>query len=273
MRVVVSLTTIPSRVQYLGGILDCLHRQTYPIDAIYINLPYSSRREGKEYPPLPAGLNMKNVRVTRCDDLGPITKLAPTLDRERHPDTLIITVDDDMEYEVTRVEELVNWAQRFPGAAVAGSGKIVGQWHNCFGYVRNVSQPTAVSIIEGDYGCGYRRKFFSIDLLDYTGAPEGAFYNDDVWISGYLARRGIVRIVHPGASAPIHNRHLPNPLSGEWIQFLQRFLPAVQHFRDQGFFNEPQVMPAHRTVGFWVVLGILVLAASGGFAAYKLSGR
>mgnify|MGYP002624112817 FL=1 len=197
MRVIVSLTTIPSRVAYLDKILNCLRNQTYPIDKIYLNLPEDSRREGRPYPELPTTLDLRGVKVVRCLDLGPITKIAPMLQFENDPDTLIVTVDDDIEYAPTRMEELVYWSQRFPDSAIGGSGKIVGEWWNCFGYVRHVERPVPVSIIEGYSGCIYRRKFFTTDLLNYTGAPSGAFYNDDVWISGHLARKGMVRLIHP----------------------------------------------------------------------------
>ena len=186
MRVVVSLSTIPSRIKTLNTVLKSLLNQTYPIDLIYINLPYWSKREDCEYP-LPDLYNFSTqIRILRCEDHGPITKLYPVLAEETDPETLIITVDDDCNYSTDGIETLVRWAEEFPDAAIGSAGITVGRWYNYLGYVRNTSKVTPVSILEGYSGCAYRRKFFQDDLIDYNDAPKEAFYHDDFWISGYL---------------------------------------------------------------------------------------
>lgn len=176
MRVVVSLSTIPTRIPYLHRIIKQLQNQTYPIDKIYLNLPYYSNREKCKYPPLPKDLDLKNVQVVRCKDYGPITKLYPILKYENHPDTIIITVDDDISYIPTRVETLVKWCKKYPTCAFAATGYIIDNWYNYIGRINRPENSIPVSVIEGYSGCAYRRKFFDCDLLDYSGAPEEAYY-------------------------------------------------------------------------------------------------
>lgn len=112
MRVVVSLSTIPSRVKYLSEAIESLLKQSYSIDRIYINLPYRSLRENVEYPLLEEDFLDPRVTILRCEDRGPITKLYPVLDVENDPQTIIITVDDDIHYPQDRIQTLVDWAER-----------------------------------------------------------------------------------------------------------------------------------------------------------------
>lgn len=96
-RVVVSLTTLPSRIGGVVETIDSLLQQTLQPDAIYLNVPSASERFKEESYVIPPHLSkLDKVRVRRTEDYGPVTKLIPTLDEERDPNTLIITVDDDM---------------------------------------------------------------------------------------------------------------------------------------------------------------------------------
>ena len=52
-------------------------------------------------------------------------------------------------------------------------------------------------------GCGsylIQPRFFDGSLWDYSAAPRGAFYMDDIWISGWLSQRGVERYVVPGSA-------------------------------------------------------------------------
>lgn len=258
MRTVVSLSTVPSRVPYLQRIIDCLLNQTYQVDRIYINLPFWSQREKRDYP-LPQLQKNDKVKVIRCQDHGPITKLYPVLREERDPETLIITVDDDIEYVPERIETLVHWAQEHPEAAIGGTGFIVGPWWWFYGTVHRPKKATPVSVIEGFSGCAYRRGFFSDDLLNYEGAPPEAFYNDDVWISGYLAKKGVPRLVHPSNEEFLVDQKLPGALSANKIMTAKKILPVISHFYNQGLFREEQVVTPWATAGFWVLLLILLV--------------
>ena len=96
-RVVVSLTTIPSRLTRLRPTLNSLLTQDYPPTAIYLAVPRRSAREPKPYQ-MPGWLvQHPAVTVIDCErDWGPASKLLPALLAERErPDTLIIAVDDD----------------------------------------------------------------------------------------------------------------------------------------------------------------------------------
>ena len=58
-------------------------------------------------------------------------------------------------------------------------------------------QPEAVAVITGCGSYLIQPKFFDESLWDYSRAPQAAFYMDDIWISGCLARRKVKRYAVP----------------------------------------------------------------------------
>jgi hypothetical protein len=117
-RVVVSLSTIPHRLEKLRDTIDSLLIQSFLPDAIYVNIPLGvNQRTGQEYfvPTFIQDLERQRtpVRVLRGNDYGPATKLIPTLLAENQSDTLIITVDDDHTYHPHWLKTLVWHASTF----------------------------------------------------------------------------------------------------------------------------------------------------------------
>jgi len=207
-RVVVSLTTIPSRLTRLRPALNSLLTQDYPPSAIYLAVPRQSVRERKPYQ-MPGWLaEHPAVTVIDCErDWGPASKLLPTLLAERErPDTLVITVDDDNIYPREMVATFVKFSQRLPDAALCFRGHVVsGRWKESpavFG--TRVSTPTRMDIITGCGGILVKPRFFDDAVFDYSGAPPSAFFVDDVWISGQLARRGVPRYLIPSPAAFVY---------------------------------------------------------------------
>ena len=207
-RVVVSLTTIPSRLTRLRPTLNSLLTQDYPPTAIYLTVPRRSVREGKPYrmpdwlPGYPAITVIDSER-----DWGPASKLLPTLLAERErPDTMIIAVDDDNVYPREMVGTFVRFSQRLPDAALCFRGHVVaGGWNESravFG--TRVSAPTRMDIVTGCGGILVKPRFFDGAVFDYEGAPPSAFFVDDIWISGHLARRGVRRYLIPSPAAFVY---------------------------------------------------------------------
>jgi hypothetical protein len=66
-------------------------------------------------------------------------------------------------------------------------------------YGGEVREPQSVAVITGCGSYLIQPRFFDESLWDYSQAPRGAFYMDDIWISGYLARRQVARYVMPAS--------------------------------------------------------------------------
>jgi hypothetical protein len=204
--VVVSLSTLPPRSDYLALTIESLLSQSRRPDAIYVNVPYSARRAPGPID-VPACLpalqgRARHLHVIRTEDYGPGTKLLPAVERVTDPEGIIITVDDDMIYSPKLVETLVaasalhkNWAVGFAGWNVAKDG----------GFDR--ARSPFVDVLQGFAGAAYRRRFFRDDFLDAHRRHPLCFYVDDVWISGYLAEHGHSRFLLRPKLGP---RHTPN---------------------------------------------------------------
>lgn len=208
MRVVVSLTTIPGREKSLAATLASLRAQTFPASEIRVHVdPFEY--VGHASAAL-AARERDSIRFVQ--DRGPLTKLAAVLDPELAGDTIIVTVDDDIVYEPHWLEVLVFEATKGQGEAVGMSGwnvrRMLSSSHGGFEFVR---PPATCDVLEGWAGAAYRRGWFDADVLD---APDEFRCCDDVWISSYLAKRGIARRVcrtpmareYDRAQLGLHNR-------------------------------------------------------------------
>ena len=110
-KLVVSLTTIPSRLPSLARTLQSLHRQDTVPDVIELNLPrsYSKRSLGRIDPDLiPGGCTVRWVP----QDMGPATKVLPTVRRYRAMDAWIVYCDDDQSYDPQWLTRLTRTARK-----------------------------------------------------------------------------------------------------------------------------------------------------------------
>jgi hypothetical protein len=114
MRVVVTLTTIPTREDSVIKTIQSIQAGTVQPDVIYVNLPewYPRFKRGPD-PNLETKLKDLGVTVNRCKDYGVLTKLLPILDIETDPEALLVIVDDDVNYQSRFLEGLVKGYEEF----------------------------------------------------------------------------------------------------------------------------------------------------------------
>jgi hypothetical protein len=160
------------------------------VDEIALNLPKETRRGGKKLV-IPTFLkNLRNVTIYLIDeDQGPATKLLPTLRREKgegRKNTRIIYLDDDMVYNKSLIETLVDCSNIYPDLAIANRAWNVkdymetGNGHNDRGIW---------DVAMGYAGVLVKPKFFTDEVQHL--ANDSALYADDVWISGHLSKNGV----------------------------------------------------------------------------------
>jgi len=201
-RVVISISTIPSRVNKIRLMLESVLRQSYRADRVVLWIPDRCDKEGCGYN-IDRGLldwmGSKGIEVGRCGrDWGSATKLIPMLKSELDGDTRIITLDDDIIYEEHLVEELLKYSYRWSGSSYGYMG--------CFGrgdYVhaeelwRLNLERIGVDALGGYRGIIYERRMFGEDIIMETEEllREGVFVVDDQLFGWYLRRKGICRYV------------------------------------------------------------------------------
>jgi len=201
MSVVVCFSTIPSRIDRCLPMVQSLLRQTYSPQGIFLFLPEEYARENQSYS-IPSWIEDNGIKVRHVEkDYGPATKLIPALEMDLDPDTMIITVDDDIIYEAHLIEELVKVAEAVPDSAVGflgiGSGYVHGE------YIPESHIPVPFCL--GGYrGICYRRKFFDYDLLmsQYERfCGDGICVVDDQLFCAHVKKRGyglaVAKTNHP----------------------------------------------------------------------------
>jgi len=204
-RVIASLTTLPDRIGNLQPTLDCLVNQTRPPDEIVVAVPEFSIRQKRGYIIPEFIACIPKVRIIRCEiDWGPATKFIPAIHRELAAgdgDTLVMVVDDDRVYPRDALETYLFYHAQLPEAALCFRGAPMPndlRWRRpqlVFG--DRIREPRKVAVVTGCGSYFIQPRFFDERLWDYASAPSGAFYMDDIWISGWLDRRKIDKYVVP----------------------------------------------------------------------------
>jgi hypothetical protein len=217
--VIVSLTTIPSRIGLIGATLKSLLAQTRPPREIRLNLPAWSRRENRGYE-VPGWLeSLRAVRIVPCEDHGPATKLLPTLAACAAAQPILV-VDDDRIHAPGLIAALEAAAAARPRAALGLGGWIAPAdlIDRPTTILSNLLQrppvplraarlraPVAVDILQGMAGYLVRPEFFDLPaLMNYATAPPAARLVDDVWISGHCRAEKFVIPARGGFPAKRH---------------------------------------------------------------------
>jgi len=202
-KVIVSLTTIPSRVAFLAETIESLLSQTYRPCSIELNIPdvYRKRDLGSiNLAKLP-----DSISVFKCEDFGPATKLLPTLSRYRGQNVVIIYCDDDRIYEKNMIARLVNCHRDNPRTAVAEEVvEIKSRFYSHIykkdwgyrmrrvfsaGYWKpNRNNPSKGQIVQGFGGVLVRPDFFPMKTFE---VDDEFFMVDDIWFSAMLAKENV----------------------------------------------------------------------------------
>jgi len=207
-RVIASLTTVPERIGNLGPTIRSLLRQTRPPDEIVLAVPEYSIREERLYAVPKYISRWPRLRVLRCSkDWGPATKFIPAIQEELaagRGNTLILVVDDDRVYPRDALETYLYYSERLPEAALCFRGAAMPSsldWRDAkMIYANELREPRRAAVITGCGSYLIQPGFFDESLWDYSRAPRGAFYMDDIWISGCLNRRDVKRYVVPASA-------------------------------------------------------------------------
>jgi hypothetical protein len=207
-RVIASLTTVPDRINNLSPTIRSLLKQTRPPDEIVLAIPEFSVREQRPYEVPKYISRLPRVRILHCRrDWGPATKFIPIVREELaagRGDTLIMVVDDDRVYPRDALETYLHYNKQLLDAALCFRGAAMPRnldWRDArMIKASELRQPQPAAVITGCGSYLIQPRFFDESLWDYSQAPKGAFYMDDIWISGCLTRHGVKRYVVPATA-------------------------------------------------------------------------
>ena len=204
MNIIISLTTIPSRIEHIEPCIRSLVAQGLPV---YLWTVEKIERSDIRLERIPPFLTDTGVHVEVVEDRGPITKLLPALE---HGFDTIITADDDCEYGKNWAARLLNWAKKLPNAALGYRGRILtGRGYKQSRLIKksHIKKPVSVNIITGVEGALYHVKMFDMSIYDeWQCWPT----NDDLVIAAHLKRRNVMRYIIPSKHifCPLKIQHI-----------------------------------------------------------------
>ena len=187
-KVILTMSTVPSRiVDILPRSLNVLSGLNYPDYEIHLNIPDVCKSTGEPYQ-IPASLReFDHLKIFEgVEDLGPKTKIIPTLQRINDPNAIIITVDDDIVYNRDMISYHLKAREQYPDAALGFSGTLAGR------LILTPRSDVNVDILDNYKSVSYLRGMFGDDFFDVY-APQ--CWNDDIVVSAYLRDKGVEKIV------------------------------------------------------------------------------
>jgi hypothetical protein len=196
-QVIITLTTIPNRLNTTNGglklVIDKMLNLSYSNYIIHLNIPEICKKSGEKYiiPQWLIEINNPKLKIFRTEDYGSLTKILPTLMRlDRNDNSVLITIDDDLEYIDGFIEYHLEKRKQYPNSALgfAGISAINGSCHFC----TTLKEDTRVKILEGYKTISYVNSFFKQDFFDEF---VGKSWSDDIIISAYLGKHNIEKIV------------------------------------------------------------------------------
>jgi hypothetical protein len=190
-RIIASLTTIPSRIARMRPALESILDQTVQVKKIELNVPYFCERTNQRYA-IPDWLSeLPRVEVFRTEDIGPITKIAPTLLRHRSDrGTYVWSCDDDHAYPPDQLAQLLQNHRPEIRRILAMRGGVFepdGSVKFAYGYWE-------VAMFEGFATVLYPPQCIGDDFGEYvrrTSQDAECRKSDDLVLSHYFQRRKI----------------------------------------------------------------------------------
>jgi hypothetical protein len=254
------MTTLPKRLPKIRKII--LSILDTGIDLLYLNIPYETK-SGEKYiiPDFLQDLN--RVKIIRCEDYGPITKLLPVLDIECEPNTCIITFDDDMIVDNKVVKILSRKSKKYPQCCIGFSGACAGRFPFIYQWTNTNRKDTYVDWLEGVHSILYKRKFLDKkEILNFCKPIQHLlFKNDDHWISAYLASKKIPRIsmgYNPESYFKETSIKHINPLSGRSIKLYWEHIRIIHHLMKADIYTKQNNWT--HSIGFiFVIISSIVL--------------
>lgn len=184
---IVSLTSFGPRVREVATTIESMMEQTVKANRIVLWLGRDFESNPKRIPASLRLLEKRGLEIRFTDDIGPATKLIPSL--KAFPDDVIITVDDDMIYDYDLIDRLVTAHHQFPKAVCCGcldkitynesDGPILhyASGGDLFLSKKPLLQPIAIGVAGALYPPGsFHPDVFNIDLM-----KELSPHADDLW--------------------------------------------------------------------------------------------
>ncbi|MGN1234894.1 MAG: glycosyltransferase family 2 protein [Christensenellaceae bacterium] len=209
VKIIVSLTSFPARIDCVAPVVGGMLRQSMQADKICV---YLGKKQFEKHP-IPKDLktlaDMGLVELCFREDLKPHTKYFYAM--QEHPNDIVITVDDDIIYRPTLIEELYKSFVRFPECVSCvrahkmrfdRDGKLLPYWDWIHEYHYTESIPTHRLLATGVGGVLYPPHCFSEEAFDVETIKKTCLSADDLWLKIMEIRHGRKVVLCADSSIP-----------------------------------------------------------------------
>ena len=179
--IIVTLTTIPSRLSHVELTIDSFSNQELQPDLIVLNIPKVYNRNFEltdSHHKIIKRLSKKEkVSINRCTDYGPATKLLGYIENKViNEEDIVIICDDDRVYYNTFIKELVEKHYEIPECVICTRSQDYPIDYD--GYCKIFCGEGGVLFTNNTIP--RHQKLFNLN----SKKPE--YYVDDVWLSGFV---------------------------------------------------------------------------------------
>lgn len=200
--VYITLTSSPMRLKKATTALSLILLNPY-IKKIYVTLPKLYRNKEKYSEKtinFIKGMDKRIVIKRPKNDIGPITKMLPTLQSIKDKSAIVISIDDDVAYPPALINELIYHSVTYPKIIFTGSGFPWGDDRypdsdidrKKYWPVKRKPRYPCVDIVEGWGAIAYKKKLLDIPLmLKLSRLDISCKLSDDLIISYVLAKKNI----------------------------------------------------------------------------------
>lgn len=257
MKLIATLTTLPSRIAFIEPVLTSILNQSHPPEEIHLQLPKHCEKEAKGYQLPDFIANYPQIKVFEHDtDYGPATNWLPALDFLQRQDVLLLIMDDDCFYPPVMVEQLMRHYRENTGRVYCSTGGLLKgndirefqvdrfRHSGALTIITDNKRPISVDTVQG----------FSLILFDINLIKESTLlltshdlsgFADDILLSGLFERSLIERVQIAPYQVPVPLGQAEiNPIHGDGKltkMTMKTFVWVQQHLKvwaDYSFFVE-----------------------------------
>ena len=187
--VIISLTSYPARIGFVSQVIDSLFNQSIRANKIILWLAESQfPHKENQLPQKLIEQKERGLDICWCDDIKPHKKYFYTM--QEYPDSIIITVDDDVKYSSDLVETLLESYIRYPYAVSAMRAHLITfdnggdispycRWKREFS---DIEYPSLALCATGVGGVLYPPRIMRKETFDIENIRKLSLYTDDLWL-------------------------------------------------------------------------------------------
>lgn len=195
--IIISLTSFSKRLNVLPLTIKTLLHQTYKVDKVLLTLSNEEFKSEDQLPNELLKLKQYGLEIIFRPDLKSHNKYYYAM--QEHPNSTIVTVDDDMFYPENLVEELVKHHMKYPDAICCtraheitfdnfGAVQPYSKWN---GEVRGYFEPSLLICQTGTEGVLYPPHSLVNKAFDAKQIKTLCPKADDIWLKCMSIKNGV----------------------------------------------------------------------------------